>query len=162
MQLLAAFIIIGGAVSLVACSANDEPQLDQPRPTGEVAKAESPATPVSNGGDAGDLGLENGVYDVVAGDGQCTTEPPLATVNTFDGKGFGTRNFGTCVFTWDRHEGRTYTGSQTCTDSQSKERVTEELAITVLGPTRYTRAGGGNATATYGRCTGVDESSYGL
>ncbi len=164
MPLRAVATMIGGALALAACAADDQPQDDVPSTAVDTATAaaKSAATPVQERGDAGDLGLERGVYDVVSGDGRCTAEPPMATVNTFDGEGFGTRSFGECKFTWDRREGDTYSGSQTCTDSYTKKRVTEALAITVIGPARYTRAGGGNATATYGRCTGVDESSYGL
>ncbi|MDR7100956.1 hypothetical protein [Croceicoccus sp. BE223] len=83
-----------------------------------------------------DLGLTSGVY---AASGT-TCPPAMASLATFDGSGFGSRNMTRCAFSPQKRAGQTFTGTQTCTDSYSKERVSEDMTITVAGPTRFTQS----------------------
>ncbi|RPF72500.1 hypothetical protein [Aurantiacibacter spongiae] len=80
----------------------------------------------------GDYGISKGVYS----SDRCP--PALASLKTFDGTGFNSRNSVDCRFTHTSREGDTYRGSQTCTDTYSNDERTDDLALTVRSRTRFT------------------------
>ncbi len=83
----------------------------------------------------------------------------MASLATFDGQGFGSRNMSQCTFTPTSRSGDTWNGSQTCTDSYSKERLTEALSITVASDSRFTQENGWGR-GTYNLCPNVKLSDY--
>ena len=83
----------------------------------------------------------------------------MAGLATFDGSGFGSRNANQCSFTPKVRNGRTFTGTQTCTDSSSKERVTEDLAITIASTSSFTRDDKWGR-ATFNLCRGESLSDW--
>ena len=109
----------------------------------------------------GDLPLKEGVYARVETASDAPSCPPAnAAAATFDGEGFGGRNSTGCRFEPRKKAGATWSGTQTCTDTYSKETRTEDLAITIDGPTRYTQRNR-FGTARFALCPGEDLADWG-
>lgn len=102
-----------------------------------------------------DLGLTVGVY---AASGS-TCPPAMAGLATFDGSGFGGRSATQCSFSPRHRNGQTFKGTQTCTDSYSKKRVTEDLTITVASTRRFTQENA-RGRSTFDLCPGEDLSDW--
>lgn len=83
----------------------------------------------------------------------------MASLATFDGSGFGSRNATQCTFALKSREGQTWSGTQTCTDSYSKDRVTEDLTITVASASRFTQENKWGR-ATFDLCPGEKLSDW--
>lgn len=101
------------------------------------------------------MNLSPGVY-AQAGS---SCPPASASLATFDGQGFGSRNAAQCTFVPDARTRATWRGTQTCTDPASQDRVSEDLAITVASATRFTRTDQWG-TATFDLCPDEDLADW--
>ena len=136
-------IVLAGCSDQPATSPVDQPaepstpasEAPVAAPSASPSDAASPDVPAAPQLSVRDLGLTVGVY---AASGS-TCPPAMAGLATFDGSGFGSRNATRCTFSPESREGQTFTGTQTCIDSYSKQPVTEDLTITVASTSRFTQ-----------------------
>lgn len=142
-----ALLLALSALAIAGCSSEPgEGSTNDIAVSGSATDDQAPVAPASATSEAPsstpeplsvrDLGLTSGVY---AASGS-TCPPAMASLATFDGSGFGSRNMTRCSFSPQKRAGQTFTGTQTCTDSYTKEPVSEHLTITVAGPTRFTQS----------------------
>ena len=129
-------LLIAPLVLLAACSGPEEQPPEEPADTPTQAALD----PVP------DYGLTRGVYSADS------CPPALASVSTFDGRGFDTRNAMDCTFTPTAQDGSTYSGEQSCLDSYSKEELVDRITIEVQDAARFVRTDAANGSRAYRLC----------
>ena len=129
-------LLIAPLVLLAACSGPEEQPPEDPADTPTQAALD----PVP------DYGLTRGVYSAES------CPPALASVSTFDGRGFDTRNAMDCTFTPTAQDGTTYSGTQSCLDSYSKEELVDRITIKVQDAARFVRTDAANGSRAYRLC----------
>jgi hypothetical protein len=144
-------VLLGTLGILAACNGQAETR----------AEGERTASPEGNGAvSVRDLALTKGVYAYVEHRHAAPScPPPLATVATFDGAGFGSRNSTDCRFEPTQRDGSVWSGTQTCTDTYSEVRRTEPWTVTVEGSTQYTLSSSFRPS-TYKLCPGEHLSEW--
>ena len=129
-------LIIAPLVLLAACSGPEEQPPEEPAATATQTALE----PIP------DYGLTRGVYSADS------CPPALASVSTFDGRGFDTRNAMDCTFKATPQDGSTYSGIQSCLDSYSKEELVDRITIEVQDAVRFIRTDEANGSRAYRLC----------
>ena len=129
-------LIIAPLVLLAACSGPEEQPPEEPAATATQTALE----PIP------DYGLTRGVYSADS------CPPALASVSTFDGRGFDTRNAMDCTFKATAQDGSTYSGIQSCLDSYSKEELVDRITIEVQDAVRFIRTDEANGSRAYRLC----------
>ena len=153
------FAAIAPLVLMAGCSSSEEepaqPRDDAVSAENSVSASSDPDTTTSAAPAAvPDYGLTRGVYS------SDSCPPALASVTTFDGAGFNTRNTVDCTFTPNSQDGAIYAGEQSCLDSYSKEELVERITIEVLDVARFVRTDAANGSRAYRLCPEEDLADW--
>ena len=153
------FAAVAPLVLIAGCSSSEE---EPPQPEGDAgltensvsASPDSHTTAFAAPAAVPDYGLTRGVYS------SDSCPPALASVTTFDGAGFNTRNTVDCTFTPTAQDGSRYSGEQSCLDSYSKEELVDRITIEVQDAARFVRTDAANGSRAYRLCPDEDLADW--